>query len=83
MKKYLVEVKLPAADLSYDMFIPDSMQIGTLTQLVASAFTKLSNGTYQASVQSILCRQETGKEYDPNLRVRDTEIRNGTKLFLF
>lgn len=83
MKKYLVEIRLPAADISYDMFIPDSMQIGILTQLVSTAFTKLSNGIYQDSVQAVLCQQNSGQRYDPNQRVRDTDIRNGTKLLLF
>lgn len=46
MNKVLVEVKLPAADIVYDLFVPCSMQIGTMTQLVATVFSKLSKGVY-------------------------------------
>lgn len=83
MNKVLIEVKLPSAGISYDLSIPDSMQIGTMTQLIASVFTKLSNGAYMASPESIVCEQKTGEEYDANVRVCETNIRNGTKLFLF
>lgn len=83
MKKILIEVKLPAAGLTYDLSIPDSMQVGMLTQLTASVFAKLSNGVYMATSDSILCEQQTGKLYDVNARIYETDIRNGTKLFLF
>lgn len=83
MNKVLIEVKLPVADMAYDLFVPDSMQVGTMTQLVASAFSKLSNGVYMPSECSVLCNQETGKEYDLNARVYETDIHNGTKLFLY
>ena len=83
MNKVLVEVKLPAADIVYDLFVPCSMQIGTMTQLVAAVFSKLSKGVYCATPNSILCEQKTGKQYEANAYIRDTDIRNGTKLFLY
>jgi len=83
MNKVLIEVKLPAADLVYDLFVPESMQIGMLTMLVSSAFARLSNGVYAPSGQAVLCDQKTGMEYDVNAQVRDTDIRNGSKLFLY
>ena len=83
MEKILVEVSLPAANLVYDLFVPDTMQIGTLTRLAASVFAKLSDGVYGASLQTALCEKGTGKEYNVNARVRDTDICNGTKLILY
>ena len=83
MNKVLIEVKLPSAGISYDLSVPGSMQIGTMTQLIASVFAKLSKGVYLASPESLVCEQKTGKEYDANARVWATDIRNGTKLFLF
>ena len=83
MEKYLIEVRLPAAGIVYDLFVPDTMQVGTMTQLVASVFAHLSDGVYAASQTSLLCEQKTGKEYDVNAKIRDTDIRNGTKLFLY
>ena len=83
MEKILVEVSLPAANLVYDLFVPDTMQIGMLTMLTASVFSKLSGGVYGASLQTVLCEKKTGKEYDVNARIRDTDICNGTKLILY
>lgn len=83
MNKILIEVRLPAAGISYDLAVPDTMQIGTMTQLVAAVFTKLSNGVYYATPEAILCEQKTGKEYDMNLRIYETDIRNGTKFYLY
>ena len=83
MEKILVEVSLPAANLVYDLFVPDTMQIGMLTMLTASVLSKLSGGVYGASPQAVLCEKMTGKEYDVNARIRDTDICNGTKLILY
>lgn len=83
VNKVLIEVKLPSAGISYDLSVPVSMQIGTMTQLIASVFAKLSNGVYMASPESVVCEQSTGKGYDINARVGETDIKNGTKLFLF
>lgn len=83
MNKVIIEVKLPAAGISYDLSVPNTMQIGQMTKLIASAFTKLSNGFYMATDESIVCNQVTGQEYDVNARVCETDIQNGTKLFLF
>lgn len=83
MNRLLIEVTLPAAGLSYDLLVPDTMQIGTLTHLAASAFSRLSGGTYSASGSAVLCRQRTGEQYDVNARICETDICNGTKLFLY
>jgi hypothetical protein len=83
MNKYLIEVKLPAAGLVYDLLVPDTMQIGTLTALAASALSRLSGGIYIPSGSSVLCCQKTGAQYDVNARVYETDIRNGSKLFLY
>lgn len=83
MNKVLVEVKLPAAGLSYDIFVPDSMQVGTLTQLAGAVFANLSGGVYAAGANAVLCHQKTGVQYDANARLYETDIRNGTKLLLF
>ena len=83
MNKILVEVKLPAAGLSYDMFVPDSMQIGTLTMLAASVLSRLSGGAYIVGEHAVLCEQKTGAQFNPDARIFETNIRNGTKLLLY
>lgn len=81
--KILIEIQLPAANISYDIFAPETMQIGTMTRLAASAFSRLSNGVYGCKEDSVLCDQLTGKIYEPDKRINETDIHNGTKLYLF
>lgn len=83
MEKILVEVTAPAANLAYDMLIPQNIQIGEVTKLVASVFAQLSNGTYTDTGKSIMCDKITGYIYNPEIFVKDTKIKNGTKLLLF
>lgn len=83
MNKILIEVKLPVADMTYDILVPDTMQIGTLTELVSKVFTRLSKGVYSSTGSALLCESNTGKEYDMNMKVYETDIHNGTKLLLY
>ena len=83
MVKYLIEIDLPAAGIKYDLLVPELMQVGTLTNLAASVFSKLSKGMYTASPYSVLCERESGKQFDRTLRLRDTAVRNGSRLILY
>ena len=83
MEKYLIEIALPAAGIKYDMLVPELMQVGTLTSLAASVLSKLSKGMYTASPYSVLCERGSGMQFDRTLRLRDTPIRNGTRLILY
>ena len=81
--KVLIEVSLPAAGLTYDLFVPETMQVGTLTQLTAAVFAQLSDGLYVSSHSPVLCEKESGQEFDAAARIRDTTIQNGTKMVLY
>ena len=83
MEKVLVEITAPAANLTYDMLIPSNIQIGEMSQLVASVLSQLSNGTYTSTGKNIICDKVSGTIYAPSIFVKDTEIKNGDKLLLF
>lgn len=83
MEKILIEVTAPAANLTYDMLIPYNIQIGEMSQLIASVFSQLSNGTYVSTGKNIVCDRATGTTFEPSVFVKDTEIKNGAKLLLF
>lgn len=80
MSKILLEITSPAAGESYDVFVPDNMQIGELISLLGTVFTQTSNGTYIFSNQAVLSEKNAGTVYSPNDRIRDLDIKNGTKL---
>ena len=82
MSKILLEITSPAAGESYDVFVPDNMQIGELISLLGIVFTQTSNGIYIFSNQAVLSEKNAGTVYNPNDRIRDLDIKNGTKLLL-
>ena len=81
MEKYIVEIKVPAAELCYDISVPETMQIGTMTELVCNAMTKLANGTFIAK-NAVSCEKNNGQPYHLDKHVYETDIRNGTRLYL-
>lgn len=82
MDKVLVEIRVPAAGQSYDLFIPLGCKMGEVVKMAAMALSDLSEGRYQAGSDAILCDAETGVIYNINMEVAELGIRNGSKLLL-
>ena len=82
MDKILVEVYLPSAVLTYDVYIPIESKISEITQLISNAITDISDNKYKKGVDITLCDFLTGKEYNQNTRVFETNLENGSKLML-
>lgn len=82
MSKILVEVYVPSANLTYDVYIPIESKISEITQLISNAITDVSDNKYRQGLEITLCDFSTGKEYDKNLRVFETNMDNGSKLML-
>lgn len=82
MDKILVEVYLPSAELTYDVYIPIESKISEITQLISNAITDISDNKYKKGVDITLCDFLTGKEYKQNTRVFETNLENGSKLML-
>ena len=82
MDKILVEVYLPSAELTYDVYIPIESKISEIAQLISNAITDISDNKYKKGVDITLCDFLTGKEYNQNTRVFETNLENGSKLML-
>lgn len=82
MDKILVEVYLPSAELTYDVYIPIESKISEIAQLISNAITDISDNKYKKGVDITLCDFLTGKEYNKNTRVFETNLENGSKLML-
>ena len=83
MKKILIEIASPAAGLTYDMFVPDTLQIGELARLVCEVFRKMSDGMYNGSEPPMLCTAADGNVLEPSGTVKSSGIGNGARLILF
>ncbi len=82
MYKFLVEVYVPVLGKAWDMFIPQSMQMYEVLELVKKAVTDLSEGRFIADENTAICNREDGTILNINLSVTELGVKNGSKLML-
>ena len=63
--KALVEISVPAAGQKYDVYIPLESKMSEVVAMVAGALSDLSNGSYKATNEAILCDADTGIIFNP------------------
>lgn len=80
--KILVEVYLPSASCSHDVYIPTKLKIYQVNALLSVMMTDLSNGYFTANPDTILCDRESGQILDMNKTVENLKLSNGSKLIL-
>ena len=82
MDKILVEIAVPTAGKSYDVFIPQTSKMSEIVKLVSKSIADLSGGKFKPDDTTVLCDAETGNIFNINLSVYELEIKNGSKLML-
>lgn len=80
--KALVEVAVPAAGRTFDVWIPLESRMSEVLSLLSAVLSELSAGKYQASDDAALCDARTGIIYNINMRVAELHIKNGSRLML-
>ena len=75
MNKILVLVYIPEIEQEYDVYIPINKKIGTIKKYLISSVEEFNDG-------NVLYDKDNSKIYDNNTYVRDSGIKNGTKLIL-
>lgn len=80
--KILVELEIPLIEVKYDMFIPINKKIGTIKSLVEESLVELTDNAYTPKDDTNLYSKETGDVYDVNKTVRDTDLKNGSRIIL-
>lgn len=81
-EKILICVYVPLIGQKYNIFIPINRKIGTLKAYIEKTVNELSDGNLKLSENLFLRNKITNVVYDFDLYVKDTDIRNGTKLIL-
>ncbi len=80
--KILIELEIPLIEKKYDLFIPINKKIGTIKRLIENALVDLTDNAYVPRDDSNFYSKETGQIFDVNKTVRDTELRNGSRIIL-
>ena len=82
MDKVLVKVYVPMLEGVYDVWIPSNKKIYEIIVLLTKAISDLSEGEYNPKNMPTLYDKITAQEFDLNLILKDTTIRNGTEVIL-
>ncbi len=80
--KILIELQIPLIEKQFDLFIPINKKIGTIKNLVEQALVELTDNAYSPKDESNFYSKETGDIYDVNKTVRDTDLKNGSRIIL-
>lgn len=79
--KILIQLYIPLIEEEYDIFIPINKRIGTIKQLIEKNMSEQGMG-YILKEDTNLYSKETGQVYDVQLLVKDTDLKNGSRVVL-
>ena len=80
--KVLVELVVPALEVKYAVYVPVNRKIGSVVVLLTKAMSEFSGG-YSDSIKNFsLYDGISGNQYSPDQLIRNSNIRNGSKIIL-
>jgi len=82
MKKYLVDVYLPASGRHFDAYLPAALKIGETIELLTGIVVPLTRGGFSGTEDTVLINTSTGVPLNRNITVHDAGIRNSSSLLL-
>ena len=78
--KVIVKIIVPSLDETFDIFLPVNKKIGKTIELIGNYLKGSTEGMFEFNEHVSLYNRDTGEIYDPNVIVKNTNIRNGTEL---
>lgn len=75
--KVLVEIIIPDIEKRYEIFLPINKKIGNIIILLNRGIKELNSDHEQ---KNFLYNRDTGKKYEVDTLLYNTDIRNGTAL---
>ena len=76
--KILIRLYIPLIEEEYDIFIPINKRVGTIKQLLEKCISEQNDNGYVLAEDTNLY----SKEYDVQLLVKDTDLKNGSRVVL-
>ena len=80
--KILIELEIPLLEKNYDLYIPINKKIGTVKNLIETSLTEITENAYIIRKDSNFYSKENGQIYDVNSTVRETDLKNGSRIIL-
>ena len=82
MDKVLLGIHIPAIHERYDAFVPLDTTVAELASIIANGVTELTDSKYGVSTLEMLSLKEPEQLLDPQLTLRDYNVRDGMQLYL-
>lgn len=80
--KILLEVFVPLIEEEYDVFVPVNKTMGTIKKVIEKGIIDLSDNGYTMKKDANLYSKETGDIYNVNLKLTETDLKNGSQVIL-
>ena len=81
--KILVIIYVPLIEKEFDMYIPIVKKVGTIKNLIIKIVEEESEGIFINDNCKNLYDKITGEKIDNQIYVKDSSIKNGSKLILY
>lgn len=80
--KILIRLYIPLVERSYDIYIPINKTVGTIKRQIENGLIEITDGSYEIRKDTNFYSKDTGEIYDINRTVRETDLKNGSKIIL-
>lgn len=80
--KILISLEIPLIETKYDLFVPINKKVGTIKTLIENSLKELTDNAYYPRTDTNFYSKETGEIYDVNKTIRDTDLKNGSRIIL-
>lgn len=81
--KILVIVYVPLIEREFDIYIPIVKKVGVIKNIIIKIVEEASDGIFQDDGYKNLYDKITGNKIDDNIFVKNSVIKNGSKLVLY
>lgn len=80
--KIIIEVFVPQSGSSYDVFIPINLTVGDITKLIIKSLSEITDNEFVGNNKLRLYQKNNGEAIDVNLVIKNSNLRNGSKVVL-
>ena len=81
--KILVLVYVPMIEKEYNIYIPITKKVGTVKNLIIKVVEENSDGVFKNNNCRYLYDKNTGEKIEENVFIKNSIIKNGSKLILY
>ena len=80
--KILICLYIPLIEKKYDLYIPINKKVGTIKKLIEEGLLEITENDYVISPETNFYSKDTRQVYDVNQTVKDTDLKNGSRIIL-